>query len=362
MEKHKDNIEYNLKQEQVLVDIIKDIILKNNREIAEIKEDLAKQESSIENSNTIQELNEVEKDFNVLLDRLKKLEEEYKDLFTGDIFKYLVNTEYKYLVTEILNDYMKDLESNVNLEDKIKKYEKDFSVIKEIIELQSQKDDIKLDLVNKNKQLRERDYQYQKSEITALEIEKIKDRIEYDLNHQQKYISELAEEIKYITPVEKITTRITGLDRFITNAAKAVVGVSLCNNPVGLVVGAVFVSNAVRGMRNSIRTEQVTSYIASNDLEKELVASGSILNYIEKTIDKSLSDISALKMDFKTTFRDYINVLPEYTETLDKIEALEVDLLDQQKEIKKTNQTLDEELDKNIQYVKGSEARTSKVK
>ena len=113
--------------------------------------------------------------------------------------------------------------------------------------------------------------------------------------------------------------------------------------------------NAIRSIGRIFEPERQVYYVSSNDFENEILEHLNDFTYINRNLDLSIEEIEKLKDDFDDKYIQYIDDIPEISESYRQINDLQDQLKDIKVEMHLQEAVLERQIVKNNQIVKSIE-------
>ena len=121
----------------------------------------------------------------------------------------------------------------------------------------------------------------------------------------------------------------------------------------GVALGSTLINKGLKEMNRELETrERIVIDYKYEDISKQIEQVKDKLEYTNLIISDSLNEIQKLKNNFKNEYSKYDNILPEFNLTMDKLNNLEIKLLEQQSKLIKVDKKLDNEKEINKQKMK----------
>ena len=121
----------------------------------------------------------------------------------------------------------------------------------------------------------------------------------------------------------------------------------------GISLGSTLINKALKEMNKSLeKKEKIVINYKYEDISKQIEEVKDKVEYTHLILSDSLYEIKKLKDNFKYTYSEYDNILPEYRSMLVRLETLESKILKQQEKLLKMDKKLDKEKEINKQKLK----------
>ena len=116
----------------------------------------------------------------------------------------------------------------------------------------------------------------------------------------------------------------------------------------GIAMGTALINRGLRGLRQGLTVEQrVETTIKYEDLEREIINQKDKLEYTNIMLMDSIEQVNKLKEEFHDKFEKYIYLIPEYKDTIDKLDNLKKKLEQKHIEVKIIDKDLELQRKKN---------------
>lgn len=338
--KSKEKINYLNNQ---IVNKIKKRLVKYLDEIEILESELCVINTLSKDETTIEELNKTKDKINTLINKINSLKEKYKLIKNYVDDEIFIDDKDDFLDEDI--DYLKQLATSVEIGknksaiNKIKEY-KLLSVELDVIETKVK------DLNNIKEKTKEelnlRDDNYQKLLNTYINNQTITEQCQKMMAEQEKTLSNIkVDDIEVIT---NTTTKLVGIGEVFRSGLKYIGSVI---NPFkytknGIAQSTILAKNLLNNAINNMHMETKTkiSY-QTTDYSYEIDRCLNELEYVSRTIDKSLEDITYLKNRYISELIKYKYRVPKIAKTYQDITKLEKMLLSNKRKtqlmINKTN-------------------------
>lgn len=263
-----------------------------------------------------------------LLSKINALKDKYDYLKDNTSFDYLLEVEDESLADKIIS--LKNILETDNLEFLVK----DYKLLDEYKFLYLKLDKIEEDAVSynneKNKkitELKNRDIDFEEFKKKVSNISSLNEGYDKFVSEQNAMMEEMNEKIDKIDSYEKIQYSFNGFGALLGNTFKYL-GLLLVSPLKGMVPSiatqTVATKNTIKSLNESLHIDEkkYTIYEAT-DYSNEIGVAINDLDYTERLIDSTLSDIVSLKNNFEIKFKPYQSNFPEYEETIKKLNKIE---------------------------------------
>ena len=124
-------------------------------------------------------------------------------------------------------------------------------------------------------------------------------------------------------------------------------------NIFGIALGSTMINKGLKEMNRKLETrEKLVIDYKYEDISSQIEQVKDKVEYTNLILSDSLNEIKKLKENFKNEYSGYDNILPYYTNTLDKLNSLEENLKKQQQKLLGVNKKLKIESEMNKQKLK----------
>ncbi|MCI9233559.1 MAG: hypothetical protein HFH08_03045 [Bacilli bacterium] len=180
--------------------------------------------------------------------------------------------------------------------------------------------------------------------------------IKAELERQKNYLHRMNEKIEQVDISKKVEYRFQGLHHLLGQVLTFTLGVLTIpfskHRIFGTALGLTLIGNSIRGMRNSLRLkEEQRVYIEWKDFTQHIYNEQLALKQLNTMVVTSLQEIKELKEDVEMEFYGKIP-FDEYDKMKTKLEAIELKLLEKQKQIIAVEEQLQKVEEKNKVKVK----------
>lgn len=178
---------------------------------------------------------------------------------------------------------------------------------------------------------------------------------------EQQYILERINKSLYEfdTEIVKTTYRINHTQNLFGSFLRIAAGILTApfsdKQILGVMLGTHLIDNGLRDLRESITPEykeQIEEKRKYRDLEKEIFDSKNYIRGTNLLLADSLEQLSLLEEEFKYRFKNYVNTVPEYKETIAKINELKIKLTVKKMQLEVMDRDLDRQHEINKEKTK----------
>ncbi len=295
----------------------------------------------------IEEVKEMIREIEDILTKVKSLK---RKLSFSDI-----NSEENKKLYEIFKDYATDLVNGKHMED-VEKNPFYLTLYNKSQELEDKSRKLKSNLDNRIDILKTNQENIDKATEKYFEMEDLQKEFEF----QKKRLDEITKEMEYkikhaVDKHEEVRVIYEGLRESTKFLLAASVFNSLRRNTPkyqrSLLLSLTGISLIHDALNPKMRREEQTKFRVTNYLNE--------IHYSLQDFDKTLNYISTAKDDLddilnecKTTFKEYIDVYPEFSDVISKFEILSDDIEKEEEEIKKIKQDMIRQGEINVKQLK----------
>ena len=295
----------------------------------------------------IEEVKEMIQEIEDILTKVKSLK---RKLSFSDI-----NSEENKKLYEIFKDYATDLVNGKHMED-VEKNPFYLTLYNKSQELEDKSRKLKSNLDNRIDILKTNQENIDKATEKYFEMEDLQKEFEF----QKKRLDEITKEMEYkikhaVNKHEEVRVIYEGLRESTKFLLAASVFNSLRRNTPkyqrSLLLSLTGISLVHDALNPKMRREEQTKFRVTNYLNE--------IHYSLQDFDKTLNYISTAKDDLddilnecKTTFKEYIDVYPEFSDIISKFEILSDDIEKEEEEIKRIKQDMIRQGEINVKQLK----------
>ena len=350
-----------MQQEKEVSLILMRMIDRNLYELAYFKEELTDLTDKTKKAKTKEEIEEIEKRFLMLKERLELVYNEFLDLKQKASSAEIPN-EYNESLSELLNKYKLDIKSDENIEQLLKKmdtkFKENLNIMESIVCLEESKEILGDEIYTKKEDIRVRNEELERNNETLEKIDFIKNELDRTLESNKEAIHSVIEHVNSIRPEERVRYQFNVAENLMRTALNFGASFALLNPNNGRLsnaYGAVTMLNAIRSIGRIFEPERQVYYVSSNDFENEILEHLNDFTYINRNLDLSIEEIEKLKDDFDDKYIQYIDDIPEISESYRQINDLQDQLKDIKVEMRLQEAVLERQIVKNNQIVKSIE-------
>ena len=350
-----------VKEEITILKEVNNFIKKSKENLEEIKNEVSSIKVDLKNQN--QDITKLEERYNKLKIKIEKLKIQYdtiKDKYDLSEFKILESIK---LITSI--DNYKSIANLNEIETMVNVCKKEISSISSISIINENKKQVNNTINNINDTQKNIKIKFNKSKSDIKDIDSMEELIKKELMNQESIVNEMYSKASYLNKETYKTTMYVGKGKLLSSVFKIALGmltIPLSKRKImGYAVGATLINKGLKDLNNNYeKKEKIVVNVKYEDISNKLSEITDILDYTNKVLDNSLSEIGKLKYNFKNEYSKYSNVLPNYDESLNKLDLLEVSIKNNQKKVKSLYKSVDNEKElnnKKMQKVKEIKSR-----
>lgn len=306
---------------------------------------------------------EIEKLIDELEKLIKKFEKIKNDFYHNNFEEIYNHPNDDNYINQLIAEYKTSFKDN-NLQEatilQIEQIEEYIELINEIINIENKKDELSKTLSDKKDDLEIRDDEFEKMKDEYSDIEKTNNYIETFINEQEFILKNIEHKVN---TAENITKKAEYKSELAINYTRLLTSTLLlaATNVLpftrrGGLLRTGLIAASVIGLASAIRVRTRETSVITNvtftDYAKEIRSNINSINDMTSMLDNAMLDIRFLKENFIKEFSEYIDVIPEYTELITKLDTIEKDLTVKQELAKEYDRKLEEILDKNNVKVK----------
>ena len=185
-------------------------------------------------------------------------------------------------------------------------------------------------------------------------IDYFKEEIEREIRYQQEIVDSMYEKASYLEKEITKKTEVIGHRKIVSSLFRIAGGILTIpftgKNLFGIALGHTMINKGLKEMNRKLETrEKIVVDYKYEDISNQINDVKDKVDYINLVLSDSLNEINKLKTNFSETFKKYDNVLPEYLDTLEKLNNLENSLKYQQNKILNVDKKLEKEKEINKQ-------------
>jgi len=340
------------KNEVVILKEVNEFINKSKENLKEIKEevDTLKDLSKEKNQDT-KKIEERYKKLREKIDKLKKQYEAVKEKYDLSEFSILESIklmdnikEYKSLVSLNEMDMMIKVckKEITKIESVTVEYEEAKKVGTNIDNIKDNQDKIKIKF-NKNKE-------------DIKKLNNLEQEINNEIKNQEEVIEEMYKEASFFEKITRAEITRSGYGKMFSSLLNIIGGILTLpftgKSIFGVALGNTMINRGLKTINSGLNVEKklICEY-KYTDIAHKISEVKDKVEYTNLIIEDNLKEIEKLKLNFKK-YKEYNNVLPEYSSILEKVNKLEEKLKLQQTKISKMNNKLEEEKKLNEQKMK----------
>lgn len=341
------------KDEIVILKEVDTFIKKSIENISDIEYELKiiKRESKEKNKDT----KELEERYNRLKEKVTKLKLQYDAIKE----KYDLS-EFSILESIKLIDTIADYKSVAKLNEMemiLKVCKKEISKIDSITVIVEENKNVGANIEETKEEQKQVKIKFNKSKSKINELSSLEEDLNNEIKYQQQIVDDMYEKASFFEKDVSKKIEVIGKRDILGSVLRIAGGILTLpftgKQLFGISLGSTLINKALKEMNRSLETkEKIVVNYRYEDISKQIEQVKDKVEYTNLILSDSLNEIKKLKSNFKYTYSEYDNILPEYNSTLEKLEALELKILKQQEKLFKMDKKLDKEKEINKQKLK----------
>lgn len=183
-----------------------------------------------------------------------------------------------------------------------------------------------------------------------LELDEADQLVTDQIQKQKKQITKLRKELSAITvPKKRKIFHLGFIGRAVSNIAQMIAGVFsfsiFKNKAVGLLTGAFFINNGIRGLKKAIKPERHIDYYDMSKIKHMIKEQNDCIYYASELLEDSKSQLSQIKHELVGEFQALRNTI-EYEDMMSQVLEMEQQLDQQKLKLEKEQKKLNRETHK----------------
>lgn len=317
-----------------------------NSEIEVIKTDLKQNNKSTE---------ELEIKYNELKKKISKLKKQYdviKEKYDLSDFSIIESIK----IIDSIDNY-KSLASLNEIEMMVRVCKNEINKIDNITVIKDESKKVGTTIEEKKKKEANIKIKFNKNKDKINAIKTIEGNLANELKEQQKIIDDMYYKASFYEKNISKKIEFVGHRKILSSLfriAGGILTIPLTGTQIfGVALGSTMINKGLKEMNKSLekREKMVINY-KYEDISNQIASVKETVEYTNLILTDSLNEIKKLKNNFNETFKNFEYILPDYSDTLEKINALEQKLLEQQFRIEKMDKKLEQEKEINKQKLK----------
>lgn len=352
----KVNLKKEIRKTKDEITILKEVdtfIKKSKKNISDIEYELniIKKESKEKNKDT----KELEERYNKLKEKITKLKLQYdavKDKYDLSEFSILESIK----LIDAIDDYKSIAKIN-EMEMILKVCKKEISKIDNITIIVDENKKVGTNIEKTKSEQKQIKIKFNKSKNKINEINSLQENLNIEIKYQQQIVDEMYEKASFFEKEISKKIEVIGKRDILGSVLRIAGGILTLpftgKQLFGISLGSTLINKALKEMNKSLETrEKIVINYKYEDVSKQIEQVKEKQEYTNLILSDSLNEIKKLKSNFRNTYSEYDNILPEYNSTLEKLDALELKILEQQDRLLKMDKKLDKEQEINKQKLK----------
>ena len=341
------------KDEIVILKEVDTFIKKSIENISDIEYELKiiKRESKEKNKDT----KELEERYNRLKEKVTKLKLQYDAIKEKyDLGEFSILESIKLIDT--IDDYKSVAKLN-EMEMMLKVCKKEISKIDSITVIVEENKNVGNNIEETKEEQKQVKNKFNKSKSKINELSSLEEDLNNEIKCQQQIVDDMYEKASFFEKDVSKKIEVIGKRDILGSVLRIAGGILTLpftgKQLFGISLGSTLINKALKEMNRSLETkEKIVVNYRYEDISKQIEQVKDKVEYTNLILSDSLNEIKKLKSNFKYTYSEYDNILPEYNSTLEKLEALELKILKQQEKLLKMDKKLDKEKEINKQKLK----------
>lgn len=344
--------------EITIVDELENFIDDSKKTIEEIKTEIKELRDDIKEQYTQEQMEEMQARYKKIKEKVDKLKSQYDAISQKYDFEDFHLLESITMVSAI--DEYRDLATLDEVETLVDYCKDEIEQIDGIIVQQEKAVYASEELEEQKNIIKRRDEEFNKNKGGVIYLDDLEKKIAFEASEQRKMIEEIEKKMSnFQTDVREVTDVVYHTEKLFGSFLRIAAGILTApfsgRNVFGTFLGVELINRGVRDLRSSLepnfvhRTEIVHSYTS---VEREILNSMDHVSDTARVIDDSIDQLNKFDEEFKTKFKEFSNLIPEY-ETLERqIEDLKKKLSHKKLEVKTMQQDLSKQYEVNKVKVK----------
>lgn len=182
------------------------------------------------------------------------------------------------------------------------------------------------------------------------ELDEADQMVTDQIKQQKNQIAKLRKELSAITvPKKRKIFHLGFIGRAVSNIAQMIAGVFsfsfFKNKAVGLLTGAFFINNGIRGLKKAIKPERHIDYYDMSKIKYMIKEQNDCIYYASELLEDSKSQLSQIKHELVEEFQALRNTI-EYKDMMSQVLEMEQQLDQQKLKLEKEQKKLNRETHK----------------
>jgi len=335
-----------LKEVDKFINDSKDNLNEINTELNEIKTDIKENNKPAE---------EIEKRYNELKKKITKLKNQYyavKEKYDLSEFSILESIK----LMDSIDNY-KTMASLNEVEMMVRVCKKEIEKIDSVTIVVEESKKAEDDIQDKKESENKIRIKFNKNKTKVNELKTFEEEIAYELKEQQEIVDEMYKKASYFKKEVSKKMEYIGHKKIVSSLFRIAGGILTMpltgSQLFGVALGSTMINKGLKEMNRKLeKRERIVINYKYEDISKQVEEVKDKIEYTNLILIDSLSEIKKLKNNFNEVYKDYKYILPDYLEMIEKVEALERRLIEQQTKLVKMDRKLEEEKEMNKQKLK----------
>jgi len=197
---------------------------------------------------------------------------------------------------------------------------------------------------------------FNKNKEDIKKLNNLEQEINNEIKNQEEVIEEMYKEASFFEKITRAEITRSGYGKMFSSLLNIIGGILTLpftgKSIFGVALGNTMINRGLKTINSGLNVEKklICEY-KYTDIAHKISEVKDKVEYTNLIIEDNLKEIEKLKLNFKK-YKEYNNVLPEYSSILEKVNKLEEKLKLQQTKISKMNNKLEEEKKLNEQKMK----------
>ncbi len=352
----KEEYTYETKLENEILLELEKMLKEDYYEIKDLEYQLKVLTQKEEDAVLQEEIERVKEELEALLDKFDIIKKKYEELKNSADFTDVNLFDNNYL-SNLINNYKKEVQDNIVIDDlikRVKETEDYIGIIEKIVYVEKEKEDLGDKVEEKKEEFEERDTSFEKLEDQFNNIDKINSEIESFQNSLNGILKDITQKIdnmgKIYEKTETYSRIVPDINRLFQAMAQFMASTMIPRTKAGNVLRAGLIINGIQQLRQAFKierkteTKQVTEFV---NYEKDILKNMTNMDDFVRKLNDASNGIKEMKQTFKEELLDYVDSIPEFKELMENIENVEKELEEKKYYLNKYNKDMKRELERN---------------
>jgi len=304
--------------EVVIVDELNKFIDDSKKVIEEIKSELDEVRTQISDAHTEDQTRKIDERFNMLKVKIEELKRKY------DVISEKYNFEdFEILASISMMSAIGNYRSEASLDEiaALVNYCKDeIESIDGIVIEEHKSVAISTELENKDEENKARDKNFKENKQGVMYLDEIEQQVAYEVGLQIDIIAEFERKLSKFEPsVRRVTERVYNTERMFGSFLRIAAGILTVpfsgRKVFGTILGLHLINRGVKGLNESLTPRVITREEIVNrytSIEREILDSKDQVGEANRLVVDSIDQIIKFERNFKESFSQYAELIPEY--------------------------------------------------